>query len=142
METILVKLLASTVQARRNCTETGNTEWFAKHTDTLAQLVRDHMPIGSGWDHGTKLDLDASHADKLVFRGAYHHMNETGYYDGWTDHTVTVTPALAHGYHIRISGRDRNEIKEYLHETFSFALETRLTWDHAAARYRNVKVAA
>ena len=64
------------------------------HEATIKRLVKDFMPSGSGFDAGTKLDLDLSHAERLVFTTSYHHMNDGGYYDGWTEHTVTVTPGF------------------------------------------------
>lgn len=54
-------------------------------------------------------------------------MNENGFYDGWTEHTITVRADLAHGFKISISGRNRNEIKDYLHEVFSDCLETEIS---------------
>jgi len=45
-----------------------------------------------------------------------------GYHDGWTDHQLIVTPSLQFGFHIRITGKDRNQTKDYLHETFQYAL--------------------
>jgi hypothetical protein len=116
--------IASLVQARLNCGQPGNKEWFETHTERIEAIVKEHMPSGSGFDSGTKIDLEVSQVDKLVFRTAYHHMNEVGMYDGWTEHTVTVTPSLLHGFHLRISGRDRNDIKEYIADTFSEALQT------------------
>lgn len=98
------------------------SEWFDKHTATIERLVSEHLPNGSGFDNSTKIDLDASHAEKLVFHTSYHHMNESGCYDGWTEHTVTVTPSLWAQFHLRISGRNHNEIKDYVHECFSSAL--------------------
>lgn len=135
---IVYKQLATLVQARRNCLATNNTEWFEKHTELIRLLIRDFMPSGSGWDHGTTLDLDKSHGDKLVFGGAYHHMNDAGYYDGWTQHHVTVKPSLQFGYCIRIDGSNRNDIKDYLVDTFAQALETQVTWDVATERYSRV----
>lgn len=44
-------------------------------------------------------------------------MNECGYYDGWTAHTITVTPSFS-GFNLLISGRDRNDIKAYIRDTF------------------------
>jgi hypothetical protein len=130
MERILYKTLASSIQARATCKRTGNTEWFEKHSRTISQLVKNYMPRGSGWDSGTEIDLDRSHADKLVFYGSFHHMNENGMYDGWTEHTVTVTPSLVFDLNIRITGRNRNDIKEHLHEMFHFALSTKMLWNH------------
>lgn len=96
-------------------------EWFDKWTDTINKLV-DRLPSGSGWDSGTKIDLDASHANKIILYGKSHHMDDNGFYEGYTDHTVTVTPSLTSEFDLRISGRNRNDIKEYLHEMFDYAL--------------------
>jgi hypothetical protein len=46
-------------------------------------------------------------------------MNEGGYYDGWTEHQVIITPSLQHGFDVRVTGQDRNEIKDYLAELFT-----------------------
>lgn len=118
----LYEELASLVDAYHRCVSTKNTEWEARHLDRLKLLVDDNMPSGSGFDNGTKLDVDASNADKLVFTTAYHHMDEGGGYDGWTDHTVTVKPSLVGGFNLKISGRNRNDIKDYIGETFQHAL--------------------
>lgn len=117
----LYSAIASSVQARLNCIKANNSEWQAKHEQTIDDLCGE-MPSGSGFDNGTKLDLDASTGDKLVFTTAYHHMNENGMYDGWTDHTVTVKPSLVHEFTLTVSGRDRNGIKEYIADTFQSAL--------------------
>jgi hypothetical protein len=44
-------------------------------------------------------------------------MNGDGYYDGWTDHTVIVTPTFS-GIDITVTGRDKNDIKNYIGEVF------------------------
>ena len=49
-------------------------------------------------------------------------MNENGMYDGWTEHKIVITPDLLHGFNLSIGGRNRNEIKDYLHEVYSAAL--------------------
>jgi len=95
--------------------------WRTKHRDWIARLVREHMPSGAGIDTGTKLD-DSSTPDRLVFSFSFHHMNEHGSYDGWTEHTAIVKPSLAFGFDLKITGRDRNQIKDYLHETYHQAL--------------------
>jgi hypothetical protein len=93
--------------------------------DERARQIRealDMLPSGSGWDCGTKLDESKSTPQKLVLYGSYHHMNDGGYYDGWSEHTIVVTPHLAQGFQIKITGRDRNDIKEYLYDLFYEAL--------------------
>lgn len=113
--------LAGLVDARLNCLKTGN-EWAEKHEETILKLVSDNMPHGSGFDSGTQIDLGKSTGSKLVFHTSYHHMNDNGMYDGWTDHTVTVKPSLMFGFDLNISGRDRNGFKEYAYEVFSNCL--------------------
>lgn len=87
------------------------------HTDAIESIVA-AGPSGAGIDSGTMIDLDVSTPEKLVFGVCYHHMDEYGYYDGWTDHTITVRPSLQFGIDIKISGRNRNDIKDYLHDVF------------------------
>lgn len=99
----------------------GNTEWLEKHRDRLHKLVSTHMPSGAGVDFGTKLD-ESSTQNRLVFTFSFHHMNENGYYDGWTEHTCVVTASLEWGVCLRITGRNRNDIKDYLHDTFDCCL--------------------
>jgi hypothetical protein len=114
--------IAQLVQARANCIASGNKEWEDRHTERVFALVKNCMPSGSGFDTGTTIDWARSTSEKLVFDTAYHHMNEVGYYDGWTEHTVTVTPSLTHDFDLKISGRNRNDIKDVVHEVFDIAL--------------------
>jgi hypothetical protein len=120
-ERYLYSALASAVGARLRCKASGNTEWYGKWEDQIESLVAEHLPSGSGFDSGTKLDLEKSHADKLVFTTSYHHMDEAGGYDGWTEHVVVVTPSFQ-GFNIRVSGRNRNDIKYCIDGEFHSAL--------------------
>ena len=52
----------------------------------------------------------------------FHHMNDGGFYDGWTEHSVVVTPSLVYGFDTRITGRDRNDIKNYIGEEMDLRL--------------------
>ena len=123
----LYKALASNLLARQNCEQMGNKEWFDRWTDTIAKLIADHMPHGSGFDGGVRLDWNKSTPNELVFHTAFHHMNEDGYYDGWTSHDVIVSPSLVFDIELKITGRDRNDIKEHIHEAFSDALGIEVT---------------
>ncbi len=125
----LYQELASLVQARLNCLERGNHEWEHNHTNTINRLVKKYLPSGSGFDNGTTIDLDASSRNKLVFNTAFHHMNNSGYYDGWSYHTVTVTPDLAFGFDVKVGGRDRIYIKEHIAEEFNFILAEEIDTD-------------
>jgi len=106
--TPLYREFSSLIGAIAWCNESGNSEWHGKHHDSLNRLL-DFMPSGSGVDSGTKLDLETSTPEKLVFHADYHHMNECGMYDGWTEHTITVRPSLQFGITLSVSGRNRND---------------------------------
>lgn len=92
--------------------------WLARHLATIAALVKEYTPSGGGIDNGTIFDEEESTPEKLVFHVNFHHMNPNGYYDGWTQHVLTVRASLAHGFDLQISGRDRNQIKDYLGELY------------------------
>jgi hypothetical protein len=125
MQRPLYQALAGLVGAYLRCVnDETRQEWADKHRAAIWAMVRAHLPHGAGFDSGTDIDLDASTDEKLVFTTSYHHMNENGFYDGWTEHKVTVRPSLAAGFVLRISGRDRNDFKDYASEVFSHALLT------------------
>jgi hypothetical protein len=129
MARYLYSELSRLVEARANCAQqfkrSGKDDpWVYQgfeHERRIVELCRKHMPSGSGFDSGTTLDLEASHAEKLVFATSFHHMNEHGYYDGWTDHKVVVTPSFQ-GFNMRIGGQNRYDIKEVIYEVFRQAL--------------------
>ena len=111
MRTLLSELVA-TNGALERCKTSGNKEWTEKHSEHLKRLV-DNLPSGSGFDNGTQIELLSD--TKAVFLVSFHHM------DGWTDHTVTVKPTFS-GLSISVSGKNKNDIKEYIAETFYQAL--------------------
>jgi len=100
--------------------------WEDRHRETLDTLGSEQMPSGAGIDAGTSLNLDESKPDRLVFNTSYHHMNDVGYYDGWTEHKVIVKPSLAFGITVDITGSNRNDIKDYLVDVFRGALTTQV----------------
>lgn len=111
--------IASALEARANCERSGNHEWFARHTERIESLVREHAPSGSGFDSGTDFAFDASRPGRLVFDTSFHHMDENGFYDGWTSHRVAIVPTFEGIDVASITGRDRNDIKEYIADCFS-----------------------
>ena len=112
--------LARILDAKRSCIESGNQAW----EETWDKRIDEYMasaPSGSGWDEGTR--LGEWNGRTIVFFGSFHHMDEGGGYDGWTEHIIRVNPSLACGFDLTISGRNRNDIKEYLSEMFSTWLD-------------------
>ena len=126
----LYQQIATSLQAMLNCVDSGNQEWLVRHRENIDQIVRDLMPSGSGVDTGTAMWIEESTPNKLVFHFSFHHMDDMGGYDGWTEHTLTVKPDLAFGFALSISGPDRNDIKDYLHELFHYALSQELAWSN------------
>jgi hypothetical protein len=125
MKRPLYKHLASRVGAIANCIAAvpSNEVWRPKHEAAVDWLVKEHLPSGSGFDAGTKIDISRSSRERLVFSTSFHHMDEHGGYAGWTGHEVIVTASLQFGISLRITGRNRNGIKDVIHEAFSLALE-------------------
>jgi hypothetical protein len=117
----LYQRLVSALTAMRNCERSENTEWLERWRDDLETMMR-QAPSGGGFDAGTTLDMDVSGERRLVFNTSFHHMTEHGYYDGWTAHTVVVTPAFD-GFNLKVTGRDRNEIKDYIADAFDTFLK-------------------
>jgi hypothetical protein len=115
--------IARAIVARNNCQQNGNTEWHTEHTNRIERLIRDHLPHGSGFDNGTSIDWTKSTGERLIFNTAFHHMDEHGSYCGWSDHSVIVNPSLCYGFDVRVTGRGRRGIKEYIGDAFHSALD-------------------
>lgn len=138
MKVKLYARLAGLIVARHNCikhvSETKDTtereraqEWKLKHEEAIIRLVKRYMPSGSGFDNGTTIDLNVSNKDRLVFDTSFHHMDENGFYDGWTEHCIRVYPAFDN-VRMTITGQDKNNIKEYIYEVFDTALNTEVEY--------------
>ena len=97
--------------------------------DEITRMVKAFMPSGSGVDSGTTIDMEQSNDRKIVFNTAFHHMDEHGGYDGWTEHTITFHATFS-SPNISISGKNRNDIKEYLADIFENAFNQKVaeTW--------------
>lgn len=134
------QVLARAAGAYHRCVAAKNSEWETRWKEQIESIVADHFPRGSGFDSGTKLDIDESHDDRLVFATSFHHMNEDGMYDGWTEHMVIVTPSLGLDFRLKVTGRNRNEIKEYICECFSESLSTELP-DTSCPETRKIETA-
>lgn len=121
----VIQEIASRIVARSNCERLGNADWHRIHGDIVRDIGKDYLPRGSGIDSGSYVDQDASRPDRVVICTEFHHMNDVGMYDGWTSHSVVVTPTFD-GIDVRVTGRDRNGIKDYLADVFRDALMAEL----------------
>lgn len=112
------KTLAHALLAYQHCTAAGKYQMAEDWKRYIEFTVKEYAPSGSGFDDGTRFDIDASEQDKLIFETAYHHMNDAGYYVGWSEHTVIVIPSFIFGADIRVTGKNKNGIKDYIYDTF------------------------
>ena len=115
----ILRAFSEALQAMRNCEKSGNAEWHGRWLDYIAKL-QSELPHGSGLDGKVEFILDKCNATRVVIFVEFHHMKH-GYYVGWTDHKIIVT-ATHCGPEIRVTGKDRNGIKDYLAELFDYAL--------------------
>lgn len=114
----LASTVVSACEALRNCEGTPNHPWTSRWASLLDAIEANLLPSGSGFDNGTKIDREATNPKRISLRVEYHHMTGTGFYDGWTSHSVTISPTFC-GCEVRVSGSDRNGIREYIGEIFN-----------------------
>ena len=126
------------------CAKLTNTDpKFQELWTPVLESINAELPHGSGFDSGSEFLPEDSTPNRLVFTTSFHHMDEGGWYDGWTEHQIIVTPMFG-GFNIRVTGVNRNKIKEYIgdmfHECLSnyfkteFSKESR-TMDIVTAQY-------
>ena len=86
-------------------------------------LVKKHFPSGSGFDSGTIIEWDKCRYNKIVLRADFHHMDDNGHYCGWSEHEVIIVPSFSFGYDLRVTGKDKRGIKDYIEDTFHYVLQ-------------------
>jgi len=128
--------IANVLTALRYCEASDSKShlqaMIPKHKTVLHAMVDEKMPSGSGVDTGTVIVINECTPQKLVFKFSFHHMDQGGTYCGWTDHIAVVRPCLASGFSLTITGRNRNNIKEYLHDVFHSALNAEYVTENRA----------
>ena len=96
---------------------------YVDKCESIIETLQGLLPSGSGFDSGCKIDIKKSGITKVIITFDFHHMNEDGYYTGWTSHTLTVFPTFT-GFDMKISGRDRKGSKDYFYDTFNSVFTT------------------
>jgi hypothetical protein len=102
------------------------------HNEEKLNELIDLLPHGSGIDGTTKLDLEHSKLNKIIITSSYHHMDEYGGYDGWTDFEIILSPDWG-GFDIDIKGKFPKrylDTKEYLADTFATFLNLNLKCEY------------
>lgn len=116
MSTTLAQAIADAARRHGTPGPLANPDLHKLVPQYISFLEREFLPSGSGFNNGTKVDLDACTESKLVFTTTFHHMNDGGY-DGWTDHKVTAHATFS-GHRVKVTGRNRNDIKDYIGDCF------------------------
>ena len=95
------------------------------HWAEQLKSFEDMLPSGSGFDNGTKVNREKSTPNKIILDTAFHHMDQNGFYCGWSDLTVTINPSLLHEVEVKINfhgyKRAAND-KEFFYDTFYYAI--------------------
>ena len=73
------------------------------------------LPTGSGFDNGIKLN-EKTTPNRIIFDSSFHHMNENGFYDGWSAFKVIVTPSFVCDFDIKVTGV--NTTRKYFNKDF------------------------
>lgn len=117
METIDLNRLSAQVYSIQQAKKRNDQDEIDRRKAIIEQMI-EALPHGSGLDNGVKFCLERSTDSKLIFSTSFHHMNEVGYYTGWTEHKIVLTPKFG-DYRMRITGINKNNIKEHLADIFS-----------------------
>lgn len=116
MKTTLISEIAS----KCNWDKTVNDDYRWK-CDLALSILQNELPSGSGIDCGCKIDVSKSSIRKVIITFDYHFLNENGFYDGWESYKLTVIPTLI-GFGLKITGKNKNMIKDYFYDTFDYEL--------------------
>jgi hypothetical protein len=127
----LYQVIAEHLIARENCIKSGNAEWKARWESAI-EGINGMLPSGHGFDAGSKIML-VSDDNEIAIKTSFHHMDEAGFYDGWTEHMVIVRPSLAFGFTITVTGEDRDGICDHIAETFDLVLREEVESEEKAA---------
>ena len=109
----LYQKIAVLLDAVSTCRKRGNLAWLTVHSEELSRLIEEKMPQASGFDTGLSVRANSNRIEFIV---SFRHV------DGWTEHFVIVTPSLADGFNLRVTGHDRDNIKAHIHECFDACL--------------------
>lgn len=121
------EVLDMAITAKKNCMKSAviSPEWESKWDDLIEHLQKKYLPHGSGFDCGTVvIEEECVNGLRLVLNFDYHHMDEYGYYDGWSSHKAVVVPYFD-GIGVTIKGalpRKYRHSKEYFGDTIHYSL--------------------
>jgi hypothetical protein len=119
----LYEAIYTALLARDNCRSPGFARPEMAHTwDAVLDHLALNLASGAGFDWGTRITGRTPDGAGFILETGFHHMNPNGFYDGWTEHRVTVHPSFLGSFRLVISGRNRNDIKDYINDVFNQSL--------------------
>ena len=116
-----MKIYEAIISSQLTLDKSEDEERLEQAEEQLEKIEK-MLPHGSGFDNGTKI-VEATR-QRIVFETSFHHMDENGYYCGWTEHRVIIKADLLYGYVVQVSGVNKRGIKEYIRDVF-YALMVR-----------------
>lgn len=102
----------------------GDILQFLESVDAELRRLVQLLPSGGGLEP-IRLDMGASNGDEIVFKGAFHLMNEEGFYDGWAGFTARLKPSLTDLVRLEIDfddGFEDEHLGDHIHTLFLDAL--------------------
>ena len=87
--------------------------YIISKNEQMEDLVKNYLPSGSGFDGDISID-EKSTDKKIILHVEYHHMNDNGFYDGWSTFKIIITPSLAYDYSLVVKGE--NVVKKYFYD--------------------------
>ena len=88
----------------------------------LTKKALDSIPSGSGFD--SKAIVKAQGPKRILIHGGFHCMNQDGYYDGWINFKVIVTPDLVSTLRVQVQAKGMRwparyeDIRDYIYEVY------------------------
>ena len=111
----LYQKIIQTTKALESCEEKGMIDAYDNHYKTLQNIHKNYLPSGSGFDG--EMNIESATDSKLIIRFDWHILNDNGYYDGWLDLLLIMTPNLSNNFDMKIkwytNGNDKRKVEKY-----------------------------
>lgn len=97
---------------------------IVQHPSLHDYIVRELLPNGSGFDDYPSIAEVSDSEVIIVIR--YHPMSEYGYYEGWIEERLRITPSISHTYKSELTDNSGAEegVREYILDTYHEVLSS------------------
>lgn len=97
-------------------------KWVVPSKARLSELL-EPLPRSNGLDAGVVFDWNRSKPNKFIFSFNYYYRDKRGDRSGWTRHQLIITAGYFNKFYMRITGRNKNKMKESLLTLFNEIFE-------------------